>query len=219
MARKPSEGFLFLVDESGVIRDGHFKPRKSRHEFYTNLPSDWADSPKDLAYAASDCPPLMSCIHDIYTEAREDYEEELDGLEPQTWAERKRAASLRQRLAGMPVESEGNADIWLEGLDGDEFASRVVPAVSKWFDDPPDMGYEDDYVDDDSTAQGSALVYFRCFNHDELEELGIGIVEGDRPGSNNCYALLEGDIDQANKAAAKLGLRIWFTRDRKRQSL
>jgi hypothetical protein len=212
MARKPPDRYLYLVTDSGVIRDGQFKPRKSRHEFYTNLPSDWADSPKDLAYAASDCPPLMSYIHDIYTEARGDYEEELGGLEPQTWAERKRAASLPQRLAGMPVEPEGNADIWLEGLDADEFASRVVPAVSKWFDDPPDMGYEDDYVDDDSTAQGSAFVYFRRFKYDELEELGIGIVEGDRPGSNNCYALLEGGIDQANKAAVKQGLRIWFAR-------
>jgi hypothetical protein len=212
MARKPPDRYLYLVTDSGVILDGQFTPRNSRHEFYTTLPSDWADSPKDLAYTASDCPPLMSCIHDIYTEARGDYEEELDCLEPQTWAERKRAASLRQRLAGMPVEPEGNADIWLEGLDADEFASRVVPAVSKWFDDPPDMGYEEDYIDDDSTAQGSAFVYFRRFNHDELEELGIGIVEGDRPGSNNCYALLEGGIDLANKAAAKLGLRIWFAR-------
>jgi len=67
-------------------------------------------------------------------------------------------------------------------------------------------------VDDDSSAQGSALVYFRCFNHDELEELGIGIVEGDRPGSNNSYAELKGDIDEANEAAAELGLRILFRR-------
>jgi hypothetical protein len=212
MAHKLPDRYLYLVTDSGVILDGQFTPRNSRHEFYTNLPSDWADSPKDLAYAASECQPLAWCINVIYTEAREDYAEELDRLEPTTWAEKQRAASLRERLEAMPEEPEDNADKWLEGLDADEFATRVVPAVERWLDEKPDMRYEDDYVDKDSSAQGSALVYFRSFDYEELDALGIAIVEGDRPGSNNCYALLEGGIDQANKAAAKQGLRIWFAR-------
>jgi hypothetical protein len=212
MARKPPDRYLYVVTDSGVILDGQFTPRKSRHEFYTTLPSDWADSPKDLAFAASECQPLAWCINEIYTEAREDYAEELDRLEPTTWAEKQRAAAIRERLEAMPEEPEDNADKWLEGLDADEFAARVVPAVEKWLDEKPDMRYEDDYVDEDSSAQGSALVYFLSFDYEELDALGIGIVEGDRPGSNNSYAELEGDIDQANKAAAKLGLRIWFRR-------
>jgi hypothetical protein len=218
MARKPSEGFLFLVDESGVILDGQFTPRKSRHEFYTTLPGNWANSPKDLAFAASDCQPLAWCIEEIYTEARDDYAEELDRLEPTTWAEKQRAAALRERLGAMPEEPEDNADKWLERLDADEFAARVVPAVEKWLDEKPDMRYEDDYVDEDSSAQGSALVYFRSFGIEELDALRIAIVEGDRPGSNYSYALLEGDIDQSNKAAAKLGLRVCFRQDQQSQT-
>jgi hypothetical protein len=212
MARKLPDRYLYLVTDSGVILDGQFTPRKSRHEFYTTLPSDWADSPKDLALAASECQPLAWCINEIYTEAREDYAEELDRLEPTTWAEKQRAASLRERLEAMPEEPEDNADKWLEGLDADEFAARVVPAVERWLDEKPDMRYEDDYVDEDSSPQGSALVYFRSFGYEELDALRIAIVEGDRPGSNNSYAELEGDIDQANEAAAEQGLRIWFAR-------
>jgi hypothetical protein len=110
----------------------------------------------------------------------------------------------------MPEEPEDNAEKWLEGIDADEFTARVVPVVERWLDEKPDMRYEDDYVDEDSSAQGSALVYFRSFGYEESDALRIAIVEGDRPGSNNSYAQLEGDIDQANKAAARLRRQIWF---------
>jgi hypothetical protein len=38
---------------------------------------------------------------------------------------------------------------------------------------------------------------------DEREEMGVEIVEGDRPGSNRCFATLQIDIKKANKAAEK----------------
>jgi hypothetical protein len=85
-----------------------------------------------------------------------------------------------------------------------------VPDIETWFEEPPDWNFEDDYLPDSGTAQGAALAFFSDMAADELETLGVEIVEGDHPGSDYYAAELRGDIDAANRAAEKAGIPVRF---------
>ena len=52
--------------------------------------------------------------------------------------------------------------------------------------------------------------YFRDMDEESLEQIGVVIVEGDRPGSTYYAAELRGDIREANKAAKRAGLNVRF---------
>ena len=45
---------------------------------------------------------------------------------------------------------------------------------------------------------------------DDLETLGVDVIEGEHPGSTYYAAELRGDIDEANRAAKKIGLPVRF---------
>jgi hypothetical protein len=43
-----------------------------------------------------------------------------------------------------------------------------------------------------------------------LNQIGIDLFDGGHPGSDDCYAVLNGSTDEANVIASKLGLKIRF---------
>ena len=193
--------YWFDVDEYGTLSDAAFVPKTRREEMYSGIPSDWSKSPADLSYAMRLCPPLAWSIYESYENARDELEEQIDALDLDTEAGRDKAAELQAKLDGMPSEPEGNAERWLSGLDDATFRGAIVPIVQKWLSEEPDYRFEDDYLDHESSAEGLAFVIFRALDDDEREKMGVGIVEGDRPGSNRCFATLQIDIKKANKAA------------------
>ena len=195
--------YWFDVDEYGTLSDAAFVPKTRREEMYSGIPSDWSKSPADLSYAMRLCSPLAWRIYESYENARNDIADQIDMLDPDTESDRDKAAELQTRLDGMPPEPEGNAERWLSGLDEATFRGIIVPIVQGWLSEEPDYRFEDDYLDDESSAEGLAFVIFRALDDDEREEMGVEIVEGDRPDSNRRFATLQIDIKKANKAAEK----------------
>jgi hypothetical protein len=88
----------------------------------------------------------------------------------------------------------------------------VVPEIEKWFNNPPNWNWEDDYLPKDSTSQGAALEFFQRMEDDDLDAIGVVIVEGEHPGSTYYAAELEVELDIANKAAAEAGIPVRFNR-------
>ena len=202
----------FLVDDDGSISDPSFVAKTSREELYSSISSTWADSPRDLALEMSGCPPLAWCVHQLYEDARDDLFEALSDLDKDSEHYDEDSAKLNQLLTTMPEEPDGNAEKWLCTLDFETFKAKVVPAVEQWLAEEPDYRFEDDYIDMDSSPEGSAFQIFRSLNRKELQELDISFAEGDRPGSNLCYAVLEGDIAQANAVAERTQQTFRFKR-------
>jgi hypothetical protein len=168
-----------------------------------------------------DCEPLAWVVHEIYSEFRDELAAELEDAEDELAAEledaedagtghKRKVAALKARLEALPEEPwEGAAD-WLLGLASKEFEARVVPVIEKWFGEAPDWSSEFDYLPESATAQGAALEFFRGMADEDLEILGIDVVEGDHPGSTYYAAELRYDIDAANRAAEVAGILVRF---------
>lgn len=200
----------FEVHDGGTLIVANFAELTTRAEFYEDVADRWTDSPQDLLDAMSDCQPLAWEVQSIYSEARVEIDSALHDAETNASSSKPRIAALKKRLANLPEEpEEGTAD-WLLSLTNDEFESRVISTIEKWFDGEPNWSYEDDYLPSGMTAQGAALDYFRNMDGSTLELLGVVIVEGDRPGSTYYAAELVGDIAQANAVAVKHNLDIRF---------
>ncbi len=73
-----------------------------------------------------------------------------------------------------------------------------------------DQGLMFGYLPESGTAQGAALAFFRRMAVDDLETLGVDVVEGEHPGSTYYAAELRGDIDEANRAAEAAGIPVRF---------
>ena len=200
----------FEVHDGGTLIVANFAELTTRAEFYEDVADRWTDSPQDLLDAMSDCQPLAWEVQSIYSEARDEIESALHDAETKASSNKPRIAALKKRLANLPEEPEEGAAEWLLSLTNYEFESRVIPAIEKWFDGEPNWSYEDDYLPSGMTAQGAALDYFRNMDGSTLEQLGVVIVEGDRPGSTYYAAELEGDIANANAQAVRLGVGIRF---------
>ena len=200
----------FEVHDGGTLIVANFAELTTRAEFYEDVADRWADSPQDLLDAMSDCQPLAWEVQSIYSEVRDEIESALHDAETKASSNKPRIAALKKRLANLPEEPEESAAEWLLSLTNYEFESRVIPAIEKWFDGEPNWSYEDDYLPSGMTAQGAALDYFRNMDGSTLEQLGVVIVEGDRPGSTYYAAELEGDIAHENAVAVKHNLDIRF---------
>jgi hypothetical protein len=54
------------------------------------------------------------------------------------------------------------------------------------------------------------MEFFQSMDVDQLETLGVEVVEGEHPGSTYYAAELRNDIDQANRAAQQAGISVRF---------
>jgi len=54
------------------------------------------------------------------------------------------------------------------------------------------------------------MEFFQSMDVDQLETLGVEVVEGEHPGSTYYAAELRNDIDQANRAAQQAGIPVRF---------
>ena len=200
----------FEVCEGGALRVADFDEAQTRADFFEDAAFQWRDSPQSLHDAMVDCPPLAWAVHSIYSEFRDEIEADLKAALVRERENRERIAALKSRLSLLPEEPHDGAPEWLLGLVTSEFETRIVPDIEDWFSSPPDWSFEDDYLDESGTAQGAALLFFQDMDPDELETLGIDIVEGDRPGSTYYAAELNQDINDANLAALDAGIPVHF---------
>lgn len=202
----------FDVNSSGSISLSNFPEFETRSDFYDSISGSWHQSPVDLAEAMDECPPLAWAVHSIYSEIREEIQSSLDAISKQSGVLAKRTNALKARLKGMPEEPEQGVESWLLSLTNSEFEDLVVPEIEKWFNSPPNWNWEDDYLPKNSTSQGAALEFFQRMDEDDLDAIGVVIVEGEHPGSTYYAAELEVELDIANKAAAQAGIPVRFNR-------
>ena len=83
--------------------------------------------------------------------------------------------------------------------------------VTDWLAEPIDWD-EHVWFPDDIGSMGAAKAFFDSLDFDTLDALGIKIVEGEYPGSTYYAAELRIGIDEANVAAAGLGVPVRFWR-------
>lgn len=210
-SKTPSSIIEFEVAGSGgTLKPAGFKEAETRAEFYDDLVDQWERSSPDLAYAMDELQPLAWAVQSIYSDIRDDLEARIDNASEENKPDSKKIAQLKVRLASMPEEPEEGVADWLRTIDGEYFASYVVPRIRQWFSDPPNRNFEDDYLPESATGQGWALDYFRNMDRDSLKLIGVVIVEGDLPGSTYYAAELRGGIEKANKAAKRSGLNVRF---------
>ena len=202
----------FDVNSSGSISLSNFPEFETRSDFYDSISGSWHQSPVDLAEAMDECPPLAWAVHSIYSEIREEIQSSLDAISKQSGVLAKRTNALKARLNGMPEEPEQGVESWLLSLTNSEFEDQVVPEIEKWFNSPPNWNWEDDYLPKNSTSQGAALEFFQRMDEDDLDAIGVVIVEGEHPGSTYYAAELEVELDIANKAAAEASIPVRFNR-------
>jgi hypothetical protein len=187
-----------------------YQEAETRAEFYEDVADDWSGSPQALADAMDRCQPLAWAVQSIYTDLRDELS--ADVLEAQTagTTHKKRLAALKARLRAMPEEPEDGVKAWLLALTTREFNDWVTSEIEKWFSSAPDWSFEDDYLPPAGTAQGAAMEFFQLMDPDEVDTLGVSIVEGEHPGSSYYAAELLVDIDEANDAAPEAGIAVRF---------
>lgn len=200
----------FEVADGGTLRMANYAEAQTRADFYEEVSDFWSRSPGDLAEAMDECQPLAWAVHRIYSDFRDELVADLQDVQDAGSGNKRRLAALKDRLKALPEEPEDGAAGWLLGLTSKEFEDRVVPQIEEWFGEPPDWNFEDDYLPESGTAQGAALQFFRDMAADDLETLGIDVVEGEHPGSTYYAAELRGDIDEANRAAQAAGIPVRF---------
>lgn len=202
----------FEVTDGGTLLMANYAEAQTRADFYEDVSDFWSRSPGDLAEAMDECQPLAWAVCRIYSDFRDELMADLQDVQDAGRGNKRRLAALKARLQALPEEPEDGAAGWLLGLTSKEFEDRVVPAIAEWFGEPPDWNFEDDYLPDSGTAQGAALQFFRDMATEDLEVLGVDIVEGEHPSSTYHAAELRGKIETANAAAASNGIAVRFLR-------
>lgn len=202
----------FEVFGSRTLVMADFKEPETRAQCYDSVSDRWSDSPTHLVDAMEECTPLAWPLYSIYSEVRDEIQSTLDQIVASADLSQERTAALTARINAMPEEPEEGAKAWLLSLTNSEFATRVVPEIRRWFNSPPDRRWEDDYLPQNSTAQGAALEFFESLDSETLDMLAVELVYGDRPGSTYYAAELTTDAETANKAAAAAGIPVRFKR-------
>jgi len=212
---RPSQGpaesiSVFEVSGDGTLRMAHFAEAQTRAEFYDSVVGDWSRSPKDLANDMDACEPLAWAVHSIYSDFRSELEAKLLDMQRAGSGNKAAIAELASSLEALPEEPEEGAADWLVSLTSKEFEDRVVPEINQWFGEAPNWGWEDEHLPQEATAQGVALLYFSDMAEEDLEALGVDLIEGEHPGSSYYAAELSGDIEDANRAAEAAGIGVRF---------
>jgi len=105
---------------------------------------------------------------------------------------------------------------WEDWLETCSPAERVEldRVLNERLADAPDWGgYEGELLYQGATAQGGAYHYFLQRDYDELETLGVVVIEGEHPGSSYFAAELRIPVEEANAIAAENGWTIRFVKE------
>lgn len=187
-----------------------------------------------LVEAADSCEPLLWEVQRIYSDFRESLELELGAIRLSAQSSDRssqtqqrpvgspeaeqsqavaspseRAKQLRSWLQRFDAEPEVDALRWIRSLGKRAFQEKVMPQVIRWFNHPPDLCVEELYLPKIATASGTAVIGLEDLDPDVLDELGVEIYECSST-SNQPFAALTLDIEEANSKAARLGLAIRF---------
>ena len=203
----------FLVAEGGVISCKEFELPTTRNEYYEFIAYDWHQSVENLLVAMNQCEPLALKVHALYSRNRDELIASLEEESSKLFPDKKLISNLKRRLKHLPEEPYEGVDHWLSNVDQNDFDKRIAPEIKEWFASEPNWANESEYVQEQSSSQGAAYLYFRDLEFGTLKRLGVSVIEGEFPGSSYCAAELRGTIDEANTQAHELNLDIVFEKN------
>lgn len=102
---------------------------------------------------------------------------------------------------------------WLESCSIEERLELDRVLNERLAESPVWSGYEGELLYKDATAQGGAYQYFLQRDIEDLDALGVVIIEGEHPGSSYFAAELRIPVEEANEVAEETGWTIRFVRE------
>lgn len=157
-----------------------------------------------------ECSPLLSHIQ---SQAEDEVDECRQILvrrvsEAVSWPDDEKKRRRLADLQDLSVQLESEDDRWKAWVEL-KGQLELEGLVQKWLNSPLDWS-QSEWFPTEWGGQGVAFTYFSSMDREIREELGIEIIEGDRPGSTYFAAELHRSIAEANRAAARLGLPFRF---------
>jgi hypothetical protein len=184
---------LFEVDDYGTLSYANFEEPQTRFDAYG------IDDASEL-----DASDIARNPHLAY-EAQSHYEALL-----QEHVEDEENGPSAEDIAEL---AESGWEDWLESCSPEE-RTELDRVLNECLADSPDWsGYEGELLYTGATAQGGAYQYFLQRDIDELDALGVVIIEGEHPGSSYFAAELRIPVEEANEIADENGWTIRFVRE------
>ena len=109
--------------------------------------------------------------------------------------------------------AESGREDWLTSCSAEERLELDLVLNERLAQSPDWNGYEGELLYKGATAQGGAYQYFLQRDYDELEALGVVIIEGEHPGSSYFAAELRIPVEEANAIAEENGWMIRFVEE------
>lgn len=187
-----SGAFDFEVNEYGTICFANFVEPTTREEAYGYS----VDELQDVSALVSFVDSSSLYLQDVY----EDYIEnlKLDDTD-----------DAKQKLLLLTSDDPDYGWVtWLE-LTPEDARGPIFEKVEEYLAEAPDCN-DYDFLPDRANAQGAAYKFFQTEDWDELEQLGVVIVEGECPGSSYYAAELKNTVADANKIAKDLNVGYRF---------
>ena len=181
---------LFEVDDYGTLSYANFEEPRTRREIY-NAKTVADFNVQRIEAHWSLCVLIQDCFREsiesgtgLYLGMDQDIDERVENDWPQ----------------------------WFEQAIGpDRYA--IDTQINAWLDDAPDWDAEGEYLYRTATAQGAAYHYFCSQPREDLEALGIRVIEADCPGSSYFAAELQLSPEEANAIAIDQDWAIPFVRE------
>ena len=181
---------LFEVDDYGTLSYANFEEPRTRREIY-NAKTVADFNVQRIEAHWSLCVLIQDCFREsiesgagLYLGMAQDIDDRVENDWPQ----------------------------WIEQAIGpDRYA--IDTQINAWLDDAPDWDAEGEYLYRTATAQGAAYQYFCSQPREDLEALGIRVIEGDCPGSSYFAAALQLSPEEANAIAIDQDWAIPFVRE------
>ena len=180
---------LFEVDDYGTLSYANFEEPQTRFDAY-GINDAWELEASDIARNPN-----------LAYEAQCHYE-----------------ALLEERLQDADADeiaelAESGWEGWLESCSPEERVDLDRMLNDRLAESPDWSGHEGELLYQGATAQGGAYQYFLQRDYDELDALGVVIIEGEHPGSSYFAAELRIPVEEANAIAEENGWTIRFVRE------
>jgi hypothetical protein len=185
-----------------LTNPGRTSPR-SRADIY-DIDLVWITTIDCLITEVDQLDELRGHFVGLATDKMNEVQDQLDGDEPLTVAQRRRLKRLEKVLED---PDEGWQD-WLR-IEGAGVLDRFKREIETWLAEDVDWS-QMEFWPSGWSGQGRAKSFFENLDSDTLDALGVEIVEGEHPGSTYYAAELRNGIDKANETAGKLGLPFRF---------
>ena len=183
---------LFEVDDYGTLSYANFEEPRTRREIYNeNTVADF--DVQRIEARSSLCMLIQDC-----------FRESIEG-----------GAGFDLGMAQDQDIDERVENDWpqwfVQAIGPDRQA--IDAQINAWLDDEPDWDAEGEAIYRSGTAQGAAYHYFCSQPLEDLEVLGIRVIEGDCPGSSYFAAELHLSPEEANAIAIEQDWAIRFVRE------